>query len=36
MVQDFAVQIPAWVVIPLLLLVIGGWKLATLLWALFK
>lgn len=36
MVQDFAVQIPIWVVIPVLLLVVvGGWKLVKLLWTMF-
>jgi hypothetical protein len=32
MVEGYAVQIPIWVVIPvLLLLVLGGWKLVKLL-----
>jgi hypothetical protein len=33
-VQDFAFQVPIWIVIPLLLVVVVGvWKLGKLLWA---
>jgi hypothetical protein len=34
MVSDFYVAIPIWIVIPaLLLILVGGWKLAKLVWA---
>jgi len=35
MVADFAIQIPWWVVVPVVVIVAaGGWKLAKLLWAM--
>ena len=35
MVSDFAIQIPLWAVVPVVLIVAAGvWKLAKLLWAM--
>ncbi len=35
MVADFAIQIPWWAVVPVVLIVaVGVWKLAKLLWAM--
>ena len=36
MVEGYAIQIPIWLVIPVLLfLVLGGWKLVKLMWTMF-
>jgi hypothetical protein len=35
MVESFAIQIPWWAVVPVVLIVaVGAWKLASLFWAM--
>lgn len=36
MVEDFAIQVPWWAVVPVVLIAAAGvWKLAKILWAMF-